>query len=80
MREDDEKRFLVHVIKDLLGLCEITRGKVHAQRLVHTHTQAYIHNYMHIYILIETACFGDALRLVSVFTCAVTRSGCSISD
>mmetsp|Transcript_33911 Transcript_33911/g.66171 ORF Transcript_33911/g.66171 Transcript_33911/m.66171 type:complete len:1090 (+) Transcript_33911:310-3579(+) len=27
MREDDEKRFLVHVIKDLLGLCEITRGK-----------------------------------------------------
>jgi hypothetical protein len=27
MREDDEKRFLVHVIKDLLGLCEVTRGK-----------------------------------------------------
>ena len=27
MREDDEKKFLVHVIKDLLGLCEIVRGK-----------------------------------------------------
>jgi exportin-1 len=27
MREDDEKRYLVHVIKDLLGLCEVTRGK-----------------------------------------------------
>ena len=27
MREDDEKKFLVHVIKDLLGLVEIVRGK-----------------------------------------------------
>jgi hypothetical protein len=25
--EDDEKRFLVTVIKDLLGLCEMKRGK-----------------------------------------------------
>ena len=27
MHEDDEKRFLVTVIKDLLGLCEQKRGK-----------------------------------------------------
>ncbi|XP_066917047.1 exportin-1-like [Clytia hemisphaerica] len=27
MHEDDEKRFLVMVIKDLLGLCEMKRGK-----------------------------------------------------
>ena len=27
MNEDDEKRFLVTVIKDLLGLCENKRGK-----------------------------------------------------
>ena len=27
MAEDDEKRFLVTVIKDLLGLCEMKRGK-----------------------------------------------------
>ena len=27
MSEDEEKRFLVTVIKDLLGLCEVKRGK-----------------------------------------------------
>ena len=27
MSEEDEKRFLVTVIKDLLGLCEMKRGK-----------------------------------------------------
>jgi exportin-1 len=27
MSEDSEKRFLVYVIKDLLGLCEMVRGK-----------------------------------------------------
>merc|ERR1719354_1527182 len=27
MHEEDEKRFLVTVIKDLLGLCEVKRGK-----------------------------------------------------
>jgi exportin-1 len=27
MNEEDEKRFLVTVIKDLLGLCEMKRGK-----------------------------------------------------
>ena len=36
MREDDEKRFLVHVIKDLLGLCEVTRGK--DNKVTHTPT------------------------------------------
>eukprot|EP00051_Salpingoeca_urceolata_P013954 m.176775 g.176775 ORF g.176775 m.176775 type:complete len:1074 (+) comp17952_c4_seq1:181-3402(+) len=29
MSEDDEKRFLVIVIKELLGLCEVKRGKDH---------------------------------------------------
>lgn len=27
MHEEDEKRFLVTVIKELLGLCEVKRGK-----------------------------------------------------
>lgn len=29
MAEEEEKKFLVHVIRDLLSLCEKTRGKNH---------------------------------------------------
>lgn len=46
--EDDEKRFLVTVIKDLLGLCEQKKGK----RSAHTQTaNAILANKMHITLI-----------------------------
>ena len=58
MHEEDEKRFLVTVIKELLGLCEQKRGKDNKVRKIYRWVMVIIVQYSHdLYLVSCLFCF-----------------------